>query len=349
MQAMFRDLPRASLPPWCAPYWQGVEDPLGGELWYAATLAHALPPGASPLAAVTTAVLLPLRWDGGVLSSLTTEYSLGWRPLPAPGADAAALTDSGRALARLLRRRPPTRLEALDPADPVLPPLLAGLRAGGLVPLRYGHFANWREALPADTGWAAYLATRPPAQRNTIARKLARAGREFRFECLAAPGAALEPGIAAFEAVRAGSWKPDEPAPGFDAALMRALAPSGALRLGLLRDREDRPLAAQYWVLHRGGATIPKLFHLEAARAASPGTVLTALMIRRLIEEDGVQALDFGRGDDGYKRLWVAERRQRLGLLLVDPLHPAGALALARHAAGRLRRALRPASGPDAA
>ena len=58
------------------------------------------------------------------------------------------------------------------------------------------------------------------------------------FAPAAAPGPALEAAIAAYEAVRAASWKPHEPFPNFDAQLMRALAAAGALRLGvLLRQR----------------------------------------------------------------------------------------------------------------
>lgn len=331
--------PLAGLPGWCDRFLDAEADPLAGRLWYAVTLAEALPPGAEAVAAASDAVLLPLLRRGRQLASLTTDYSLAWRPLPAPGADDAALHRAGRALAPLLRRRPPLRLEALDPDVPGLDPLLAGLRAGGLAVLRYRHFGNWAEDLPPG-GWEAYLASRPAALRNTIRRRLARAAREYRFELVAVPGPALEAGIAAFEAVRAGSWKPAEPAPRFDAALLRALAPGGALRLGLLW-QGSTAVAAQYWVLHCGRATIPKLFHLEAARAASPGTVLTALMIRHMLQEDAVTALDFGRGDDGYKRQWAGQRRQRIGVLLADPWHPAGLLAIARHAAGALRRRLR--------
>ena len=129
---------------------------------------------------------------------------------------------------------------------------------------------------------------------------------------------------------------------------MRALASAGALRLGILREG-DEPVAAQYCALDLGGrrATVLKLAHAEERRAASPGTVLTAMMVRGLIEEDGVAELDFGRGDDAYKRLWVGTRRQRVGYLLADPRHPAGLLALARHAAGGVRRRLR--ARPDAA
>jgi CelD/BcsL family acetyltransferase involved in cellulose biosynthesis len=181
--------------------------------------------------------------------------------------------------------------------------------------------------------------------RTTITRKLARAARGLRFDLIDAPGPELETGIAAYETVRAASWKPHEPFPAFDAALLRAAAGAGVLRLGVLRQATDsQPVAAQYWVLDDGGrrATVLKLAHAEAARAASPGTVLTAMMILHLLER-GVQELDFGRGDDDYKRLWVGSRRQRIGLVLADPLHPAGLLAIARQRVGAWRRGRQPA------
>ena len=144
--------------------------------------------------------------------------------------------------------------------------------------------------------------------------------------------------------VRAGSWKPAEPFPDFDAALMRDAAAAGVLRLGTLhRVADGQPVAAQYWILDQGGAraTVPKLFHLESERAASPGTVLTAMMLRHLMTEDRVRVLDFGRGDDAYKAHWVSDRVQLIGLVLADPRHPAGLAALARQQAGALIRRAR--------
>jgi hypothetical protein len=342
------------LPGWCDRF---LEDPREGEffasrLWYDTLLAHALPRGAAPLLALggeAEALLLPLLRTGGRLAALASPYSLDWRPLPAPGATEAALRDAARAVGRLLRGGPPVRLELLDPSVPALAPVLAGFAAARLRPIRYRHTGNWHEALPPGTTWETYLAARPSALRSTVLRKLARAARESDLELVAAPGPALEAAIDAYESVRARSWKPDEPFPGFDRALLRAVAGGGLLRLGVLRARADgTPLAAQYWVLDRGGrrATVLKLAHAEGQRAASPGTVLTALMIRRLLERDAVAELDFGRGDDEYKRLWVAGRRQRIGVLLADPLHPAGLATLLRHAAARVGRALRPATAP---
>jgi hypothetical protein len=54
-----------------------------------------------------------------------------------------------------------------------------------------------------------------------------------------------------------------------------------------------------------------------------------------------VSELYFGRGDVAYKRLWAGQRRQRIGVLLADPLHPAGAAALLRRALSVLRQRLR--------
>lgn len=346
--ARFLALPGAPLPAWCDRH---LADPVAGgffasRTWYDTLLAHALPAHAVPvlaLAGAEAALLLPLLRQGGQLAALASPYTLDWRPLTAPGAAEPALRAAARDLGRLLRGAPPVRLDCLDPDAPGLTPLLDGLRAAGLVPLRFDHTGNWHEPLAPGAGWEGYLAARPPALRTTIGRKLARAARETDWEVVAAPGPALEAGIAAYVAVRARSWKPHEPFPDFDAHLMRAAAGRGVLRLGLLRMGADgRPVAAQYWVLDQGGrrATVLKLAHDEAARAASPGTVLTALMVRSLIEADGVGQLDFGRGDDPYKALWAAERRQRIGVLLADPRHPAGLAALARHAAGRLRRHL---------
>lgn len=330
----------ATLPDWCDRYLApaGAADFFASRLWYEASIGHALPAGAQPLLAHHSAALLILLRARAGLAALTTPYTLVWRPLPAPDSTAEQLHAAGRALARAVGFGPPMRLDALDDTAPGLAPLLQGFRAAGRIALRYAHFGNWHAALPPSLTWNAYLEARPPTLRTTIGRKLNRARRTLRFELATAPGAALEAGIDAYEDVRARSWKPHEPFPAFDRALMRAAAAAGVLRLGVLRTADTgRPVAAQYWIVSGRQASVLKLAHAEDARDASPGTVLSAMVLRHLIDDEQVTALDFGRGDDPYKRQWVESRRQRIGVLLVDPRHPAGIAALARHAAGRLR------------
>ncbi len=99
-------------------------------------------------------------------------------------------------------------------------------------------------------------------------------------------------------------------------------------------------MAAQFWIVEDAQATVLKLAHDEAAKSLSPGTVLTALMLQHLLDQEHVGRIDFGRGDDPYKRLWARERRQRIGIVLANPRRPRGLAFLARHALGRVRQAL---------
>jgi CelD/BcsL family acetyltransferase involved in cellulose biosynthesis len=147
-------------------------------------------------------------------------------------------------------------------------------------------------------------------------------------------------GVAAFETVYERSWKEPEPYPAFNPAQIRAAASLGLARLGVWWIGET-PAAAQFWIVEHGRATVLKLAHDEDFKAHSPGTVLTAWMIRHMIEQEHVSALDFGRGDDLYKQGWVAGRRQRMGLMLINPRHPRGMIALARHSMGRIKARLR--------
>ena len=73
------------------------------------------------------------------------------------------------------------------------------------------------------------------------------------------------------------------------------------LRLGVWSIGEE-PVAVQFWVVKDGHATVLKLAHDEAFKAHSPGTVLTALMLRHFLNKEHVTRIDFGRGDDATSR-----------------------------------------------
>jgi hypothetical protein len=316
----------------CTLFGRGFFDSIG---WYETTCRAALPAGAVPEFVVVNShdsacAVLPMLRHGTRVTSLTTPYSCLWHPLGRTDLSAAAWRDLGARFAIWCRACGTVRLDALDPADASYAPFLAGVRTAGLHILPFDHFGNWYCALPA-ANWDTYLAARPGALREAIRRrtkKLLSEGAEF---TTARGSEGLDAVIAAYEAVYAKSWKEPEPFPSFNAALMRSCAADGSLRFGLLK-RDSNVLAVQFWVVRERWAAVLKLAHDEAAKAYSPGTVLTAMMIRALLEQDGVTELDFGRGDDPYKKDWTGLRRQRTGVVLANPWRPAGALAIARGA-----------------
>ena len=289
-------------------------------------------PGAAPLACLVGRHRErdPAFLGARSFRSLSNYYTLRYAPLVDGAEGAATLIE----LALGLRARRPRygvlQFEPLAADAPLLDDLAGALRAAGLVTRRYFRFGNWYDDI-RGLSFADYLAARPGALRHTFLRnsaRLARAG-PVRLEVVE-DGAALPDALARYERVYAASWKRAEPHPGFIGRLAAGLAEAGALRLGLLH-LDDRPIAAQIWIVWRGTATLYKLAHDRAFDRLSPGTALTMGMLERLLDHERLAELDLGAGDDPYKRLWATRRRERFGLVAFDPLTWRGAAGALRH------------------
>ncbi len=317
------------------------QDAFSTPAWYAATLAAGLPDGGQPAFQVAwlgqrVLGVWPMLRQADGLRALVTPYTCLWRPLLHPDASQAELEAAGRALAASWRKAGVVRLDAMPAPDGAAQAVLRGLAAAGLRPLPFDHFGNWHEDV-AGLGWGAYLAARPARLRTAIRRQGRRLAQQPGYAFSLVQGeAGLEAAIAAYETVYAASWKQPEPYPRFNAALMRACAADTTLRLGLIH-LAGIPIAAQLWLVHRGWAGVLKLAYDETRKALAPGNVLTALMLRHVLEQDQVREIDFGRGDDDYKQMWAASRRQRGGVLVANPLSLVGALQIGRHRLGELR------------
>lgn len=231
-------------------------------------------------------------------------------------------------LAEAIRKSGIAELELAPLEDPE--PLAAAFRAAGWQVRLTEKTGNWRVATDGED-FAAYWAKRPGQLRSTAKRKAKAAGLEIEIFDGFDEGA-----WAAYEEVYRASWKPEEGSFAFLRALARQEGEAGTLRLGVAR-KDGKPLAVQLWLVEHGEATIHKLAYREDAKELSPGTILGEAMFRRAIDQDRVLAIDYGTGDDGYKRDWMEERRPLWRLQAFNPGTLKGLAGAARVLAGRLR------------
>jgi hypothetical protein len=213
--------------------------------------------------------------------------------------------------------------------------LRQALAASGHWIIEQPSHVNWY--LPVVQGWAPYLASRPGELRSTIARKtkafLKGGGRLEIVETEDGCEAALD----AYATVYARSWKQPEPCLDFVPALVAMCARRGWLRLGIAW-LDDRPISAQIWVVSNGKASIFKLAYDEQQARLAPGTLLTAHMMRHVIEVDRVREVDYLVGNDAYKAHWMSHQRQRIGLLAYDRRKALGWIGAVRAVVSRWRR-----------
>jgi len=288
-----------------------------------------------------TRLALPLAGAGEVVS-LANYYSCLYAPITcATDLDPPVLEAVLRHLRSAPGRPATLRFCPLDGAAAFARALKPALAAAGYLADSYFCFGNWYLAVDGRS-YATVFAGLPAALRNTVQRRARRLSREGAWSIAieSVGGPALETAIADFTAVYAGSWKDPEPFPRFIPQLCRMAAAQGWLRLGVLK-LGTRPIAAQLWLHHRTKSMIYKLAYDQAFERFSPGSILTAAMLRNAIDIDHATEVDYLSGDDAYKREWMSHRRSRIGIVAFDPATPRGLIGAARHFSAKRLRAWR--------
>jgi len=322
--------------------------------WYGLMARYGVPEG-TEIRAVTderpnsrVAVLLhSVEKRDRNLTSLANFYSVEHGIIAAPDADlvrglAAILGDLAGDRPRVVC----LRLPELDPADRSYRALRYALReADFLVECAFASGTWYAET--DGLSFADYLAERPSELRNTWHRKKRSLDRSGRLQTAFFPGdISIAQAIRDYQTIYAASWKPAEPFPQFMPALMRLAAKLGALRLGIYYI-DGVPAAAQFWILWGGRAVIYKLAHDKQFDRLSLGTLLTMELIERVLQMDRPEEINFGRGDDPYKKLWLPKRRERWTISAFNPrTMPGLALGLKREAAKLYHRLRREPTAP---
>lgn len=266
------------------------------------------------------AIALPLHRADGAFEALTNWYAFTWSDLRTSGlANTAMLEALAHDLAGRTHR---VTLSKLPEEDGTLARLADAFRKAGWLVIAEPCDTN--HVLPvAGRSYAEFLADRPGRLRTTLKRKAKKV--EVTLSTKFDPA-----NWAAYEDIYADSWKPEEGDPALLRAFAKAESAAGRFRFALA-SHEGAPVAAQFWTVDGDTAYIHKLAHRPGADKISPGTTLTAALFERVIDTDGVQWVDFGTGDDPYKRDWMEAVRTRWQLTCLRPSHPRNWPILARH------------------
>lgn len=250
---------------------------------------------------------LPLRHTAQGLAPVANWYSFIARPLCNDPARFPVLL---QALAENLQDEGALRFGPLPLEESQL--LHDALRAGGWVGTQTACDTNHILTV-AGRSFAEYWAARPGQLRETVRRKGKKGVVSLRIETVFDLA-----DWAAYEAIYGLSWKPSEGNPDFLRAFARAESNAGSLRLGIA-EIDGKPVAAQFWTVEGGTAFIHKLAHDETAKVHSPGTLLSAMLFEHVIDIDKVGLVDFGTGNDPYKRDWMDGCRTRYALEFYRP------------------------------
>lgn len=277
--------------------------------------------GAKPFVALACdgddAVALPLARNGSGLEILTNWYAFTWTELATAETARPALLE--RLASDLAGRASRVTLSKLPDEDGTAARLESAFRKAGWWVLRERCDSN--HVLPvAGRNFEEYLAGRPGQLRTTLKRK----AKKVDVEILNAFDAEA---WTDYQAIYAESWKPQEGDPDLLRRFAEAEGAAGRLRLALAR-HEGQLVAAQMWTVENGTAYIHKLAHLESAKPLSPGTTLTAALFEQAIDRDRVEWVDFGTGNDPYKRDWMEQVRPRWRLTCWRPSDPRNWLAM---------------------
>lgn len=234
----------------------------------------------------------------GEMRSLSNWYSFAFRPVFSGGASGQLLLAIAKRLRASRAVAPVLTLAPVPRADGSSDMVMKAFGRAGWIAHRTETSTSWTADVAGLT-FKDYWAARPGELRSTFQRKTKKSG--FKTNII---NIFDEEIWSAYEDVYHRSWKAGEVDTPFLREMAEAEGRQGNLRLGIAT-LDDRPVAAQLWVVSGGTAYIHKLAYDAEVRDLSPGTVLSHDIFAHVIDKDKVSRIDYGTGDDGHKAAWM--------------------------------------------
>ena len=253
----------------------------------------------------------------GFTSPYTTDFGLVAKPENACNAE--VIEALATALAADRDSFDSLRIDCLNWDADTCSTFARALGARRFVAESHFHFGNWYGEF-SGLDFATYRRSLPSALRRLYNRIGRSDGPSFR---LVTDAAQLDVEIAEYERLSLLRWGYAEPHERFIAGLVHAAHKSGVLRFAVLEFEGER-VASQIWIVAGGRATIFKLAHNPDFKRSFGSTCTIALM-EHVLEVDGVHEVDYGRGDDDYKKTWLPLRRERWAVTAANPTTLRGA------------------------
>lgn len=270
--------------------------------------------GLHPFLAVASdgdgAVCFPMMRGTRGLEPLMNWYAFTWAPCLPDAPSTRMLTELTREIAEKTHC---ISLRNLADEDVSTHLLEQAFRTTGWVVLREPCDINHVLRVQGRS-YDQFLAGRPGNVRSTLKRK----GKKISVRLTQAFDA---DDWSAYEDIYADSWKPAEGEPTLLCRFAQTESAAGRFRFAIAH-HDDQAVAAQFWTVDGSTAYIHKLAHRQSATALSPGTTLTAALFKQVIDIDRVEMVDFGTGDQPYKRDWMEETRIRWQFTCLRPGAP---------------------------
>ncbi len=206
---------------------------------------------------------------------------------------------------------------------------------------KYYHSINWVANIK-EGDFTSYLNERPKKLQNTLRRKESKLNKNTSSEIIIYDSMDnIENAIEDYQKIYQSSWKEAEYSSDFIHNFIRKTAQLNILRLGILYI-DGKPASFVKMILSDKKAIIYKLAYSPKYNSFSPGSILLYKIIKHIVEKDNIEHIDFGIGNDPYKKDWMHKKSQIFGIIIFNKKTVFGLITASKHFIGKFLKKIKP-------